>query len=79
MDEQNTAIVEINKAELALDSANDIHEMLQLRDTASAYEVLANARGFKDVAQKAKIFQLKAERKAGDWLDKNVDLSLIHI
>ncbi len=72
MSEQNNAIVEISKAEMALEKANDIHEMLILRDTASAYEVLANAQGFKEAAQKAKIFQLKAERKAGDWLAENV-------
>lgn len=67
------AIVEINKAELALERANDIHELLELRDTAAAYEVLANARGFQEAAQKAKIFQLKAERKAGNWLSENVE------
>ena len=72
MDEQNYAIIEISKAELALEKANDIHEMLDLRSMAAAYEVFANAQGFRDAAQKAKIFQLKAERKAGDWLDKNV-------
>jgi len=69
---ENTAIIEINKAELALERANDIHELLELRDTAAAYEVLANARGFQEAAQKAKIFQLKAERKAGAWLENNV-------
>jgi len=72
MNQETNAIVEISKAEMALERANDIHEMLVLRDTAAAYEVLANAQGFKEAAQKAKIFQLKAERKAGDWLDKNV-------
>jgi len=72
VDKENNAIIEISKAELALERANDIHEMLVLRDTAAAYELLANAQGFKDAAQKAKIFQLKAERKAGEWLDKNV-------
>ena len=71
--DENNAIVEINKAELALERANDIHEMLVLRDTAAAYELLANAQGFKDAAQKAKIFQLKAERKAGDWLAVNIN------
>jgi len=72
MNDQSNAIVEISKAELALERASDIHEMLDLRDMASAYQVLADAQGFKEAAQKAKIFQLKAERKAGDWLDKNV-------
>jgi len=69
---EDTAIVQINKAEIALSRANDIHEMIILRDQAAAIEMLANARGFKDAAQQAKIFQLKAERKAGAWLADNV-------
>lgn len=68
----DTAIVQINIAELALSRANDIHEMIELRSYGAAAEMLANARGFKDAAQQAKIFQLKAERKAGTWLAENV-------
>ena len=71
-DNQNTAIIEISKAEMALERASDIHEMIDLRSSAAAYNVLADARGFKEAAQKAKIFQLKAERKAGKWLEENV-------
>ena len=67
-----TAIVQINMAEMALSRANDIHEMIELRNYGAAAEMLANARGFKEAAQKAKIFQLKAERKAGAWLAENV-------
>ena len=69
---QDTAIVQINRAEIALSRANDIHEMIELRSYGAAAEMLANARGFKDAAQQAKIFQLKAERKAGAWLAENV-------
>lgn len=72
MEENTSAIVEINKAEQALERAADIHEMLELRDKAAALKVFADAQGFKEAAQKAKIFQLKAERKAGDWLRENV-------
>lgn len=67
---QRTALVEISKAEAALERASDIHEMLDLRDASMAYAVFADAQGFKEAAQKAKVFQLKAERKAGAWLDK---------
>lgn len=73
MSDSNSAIVEINMAEQALARANDIHEMMELRDKAAAYVLFANAQGFKEAAQKAKIFQLKAERKAGAWLAENVN------
>ena len=69
---KTTAIANINEAERRLSIANDIHEMIELRDAAAAYELMANARGFKEAAQNAKIFQLKAERKAGAWLAENV-------
>jgi phage N-6-adenine-methyltransferase len=72
MTDQNNALIEINKAQQALERASDIHEILILRDQASALQVFADAQGFKEAAQEAKIYQLKAERKAGEWLDKNV-------
>lgn len=68
----NKAIVEISLAEQALSRANDIHEMMELRDKAAALVLFANAQGFKEAAQKAKIFQLRAERKAGQWLAEHV-------
>jgi len=71
--EENSALIEINKAQQALERANDIHEIIDLRDKAMAFQILANAKGFKEAAQEAKIYQLKAERKAGDWLSENVD------
>lgn len=73
MDNENQAIIEINKAQQALEKANDIHEIIDLRDKAAAFQLLANARGFKEAAQEAKIYQLKAERKAGAWLAENVE------
>lgn len=69
---ENNALVQISQAEMMLQKADDIGEMLELRDKAAAMQIFANAQGFKEAAQKAKIFQLKAERKAGDWLDKNI-------
>lgn len=72
-EEGTNALVEISKAEQALQRAGDIHEILVLRDQAAAYKVLADARGFQEAAQKAKVFQLKAERKAGEWLRENVN------
>lgn len=65
------ALIEISAAEAALQRAADIQDMLDLRDTAMAYGILSNARGFQEAAQKAKIFQLRAERKAGDWLKEH--------
>lgn len=62
----------INKAEAALANASDIVDILDLRTKAKAVEVVALAEGFADVAQSAKIFQLKAERKAGGWLHENI-------
>lgn len=72
MEEENKALAEISIAQQALDRANDIHEILDLRDKAMAMQIFANAQGFEEAAQKAKIYQLKAERKAGEWLSKNV-------
>ena len=71
--EENTALMEISQAEQALQRADDIGDILILRDKSAAIQIFANAQGFKEAAQKAKIFQLKAERKAGDWLKLNVD------
>ncbi len=65
-------LAQINKAEQALASASDIIDILELRTKAKAVEVVALAEGFGDMAQSAKIFQLKAERKAGGWLDGNI-------
>lgn len=66
MEEENKALAEISIAQQALDRANDIHEILDLRDKAMAMQIFANAQGFEEAAQKAKIYQLKAERKAGE-------------
>lgn len=70
---EQTAIVQINQAMQALERASTIQEMVALRDKATALEVFAAAQGFKDAAQVAKVFQLRAERKAGGWLAENID------
>jgi hypothetical protein len=73
MANESQSLIKISQAEQALQEAADIHDIIDLRDKAMAYQILADAKGFAEAAQKAKIFQLKAERKAGDWLIKNVD------
>ena len=65
-------LAEINKAEQALAAASDIVDILVLRSQAKAIEVIAVAQGYADIAQHAKVFQLKAERKAGTWLGDNL-------
>ena len=65
-------LAQINKAEAALANASDIVDILELRTMAKAVEVVALAESFGDVAQQAKIFQLKAERRAGSWLSDNI-------
>ena len=65
-------LAQINKAEQALATASDIVDILELRTKAKAVEVIAVAQGYADVAQQAKIFQLRAERKAGSWLGNNI-------
>ena len=65
-------LAQLNKAEQALAKADDIIEVMGLRSMAKAAEVVALAEGFADVAQLCKIFQLKAERKAGSWLSENI-------
>ena len=68
---ESTVLTELSKAELALAKASSLIEMKQLRDQAAALGVLADAQGFERAAQQAKIFQLKAERKAGEWLSQH--------
>ena len=65
-------LAQITKAEAALASASDIVDILDLRTKAKAVEVVALAEGCGEVAQQAKIIQLKAERKAGGWLHDNI-------
>ena len=54
--EENKALIEISRGQLALEKASDIHEIIDLRDKAMAYQILANARQFKEAAQDGKIY-----------------------
>ena len=65
-------LAQINKAEQALARASDIVDILELRNMAKVIEVVAVAEGLGEIAQHAKIFQIKAERKAGAWIGDNV-------
>lgn len=62
----------ISRAERALQEATDITELMDLRSLAKAAEAAAVAMGLGDIAQQAKVFQLRAERKAGAWLQVNI-------
>ncbi len=66
------ALAIINQADAALVEASGIIEILELRTKAKAVELVAVAEGLGDIAQHAKIFQLRAERKAGLWLTDNI-------
>lgn len=65
-------LAQISVAEQALARASDIVDILDLRTTAKAIEAIAVAEGFGEIAQHAKIFQIKAERKAGFWIGENI-------
>lgn len=65
-------LLRLSKAEQALMEAGDIIDILELRTKAKAIEVIAIAENLGDIAQQAKVFQIKAERKAGMWLQDNI-------
>jgi hypothetical protein len=69
---QKDPMIRLSKAEQALIEAGDIVDILELRTKAKAIEVIAVAENLGDIAQQAKIFQIKAERKAGAWLTDNI-------
>lgn len=72
-EEENSAIVLINQAQVMLEKASDIQEVLDIHDRAKGFWAIANAKGAKELAQQAKVLEIKAERKAGDWLAEHVD------
>ncbi len=65
-------MVRLSRAEQALAEAGDIIDILDLRTKAKAIQVIAIAENLGDLAQQAKVFQIKAERKAGLWLGENI-------
>lgn len=62
------AIIEINRAKSALAKAQSIHEVLEIKSSAMAMALLADARGAKETAIIAKEIELRSARKAGDFL-----------
>lgn len=69
---QKDPMIRLSKAEQALAEAGDIIDILDLRTKAKAIETIAVAEHLGDIAQQAKVFQIKAERKAGEWLMANI-------
>ena len=66
--EKSKAMALLSKAEAALAETVEIEPMLQLRGAAAGVEAMALALKSPELAEKAKIFQLKCERRAGSWL-----------
>ena len=64
----NNELVQINQAKTALAEACDFYEILDIRDKAMAMSAYAGAQGASDAANLAKEVQLRAERKAGEFL-----------
>jgi phage N-6-adenine-methyltransferase len=68
-----TAIVEISELQNAMqrgyEQATSMLDILEFRDKAAAMSIFHAAQGAQENAQVAKIYQLKAERKAGAVLD----------
>lgn len=67
---QPNALANISLAKRALDEARDITDVLQVRDVAVAAHAYATARGADEVAQAAVEVKLRAERKAGEFLQE---------
>jgi hypothetical protein len=65
-------LAKLNRAEQLLAEASTITDILELRSVGKAAEAAAVALGFSEAAQHAKVFQLKAERKAGQYLADHV-------
>lgn len=68
MDEVNNALASINKAKVELAAASDLYRVLEIRDAAKAAAAYADAKGAAEAANIAKEVQLRAERKAGEFL-----------
>jgi len=70
--EDNKALIQISEAQMALDRTNNIYEMRTIGNLASAAAIFAERQGLIEIAQTAKILELKSNRKAGNWLSNNV-------
>ncbi len=63
-----TALAKIDVAKRALAEAQDLSDILEIRDQAGAVHAYAVAKGARQAAQYAKEVELRAERKAGAFL-----------
>jgi len=66
------ALVELSVAKTALAKARDLTKVLIIRDKAAAMAAYAKAQGAAETANLAKEVQLRAERKAGEFLRETV-------
>jgi hypothetical protein len=73
MSDFETALIQISHADALLAEADDVLEMLNIRDKATAVAALLRAiqAGY-EIQTKATILRIKAERKVGGWLSENV-------
>lgn len=67
-----TDLAVINNVDKFLAQAENLEDILEVRDLAKGASVIARARNDFEQAQRAKIAQLKSERAAGKWLKENV-------
>ena len=69
---EDGALVELSVAKTALAKARDLTEVLVIRDKAAVMSIYAKAQGAAEAANLAKEVQLRAERKAGEFLRETV-------
>lgn len=65
---ESTALARICAARQALVEAKGLQETMEIRDRAAAMVAYAEAKGATEAAQLAKEIQIRAERKAGEFL-----------
>lgn len=65
---EDMALIKIDEAKQALAEANSISTVLEIRNRAMAASAYAQAKGFREAADVAKEAQLRAERRAGEFL-----------
>jgi N6-adenosine-specific RNA methylase IME4 len=64
----DNALIKIDEAKRAIAEARDITDVLEIRDRAMSAHVYALAKNYREAADIAKEAQLRAERRAGDFL-----------
>ena len=73
MQKSETALANINEATELLENANSLEEILDIRAKADAIATLARAKGADQAHQKALEIKIRAERKAGKFVQKIPD------